>query len=290
MWYLVVAVVLRVLSNPLGNAVQKKLTAGYGTPLTVNFMTFMILGVLCIYPGTKVSWQEMSPAFWSCCIIAGVLGAAGNGFLVMALQRGDLSVLGPINSWKSVVGILFGICFLHEFPSVYGLLGLTLIITGSYFVLETVEGGFSLSLLKNREIQYRIAALVLTAAEAVFIKKIILLSSTMISFIVWCWFGAIFSFILRGLIPSKEKRVLKFSGGHPVFLYAVLVLCIGMMQYTTNYVFERMNVGYALALFQLSTIIAVFLGYSLFHERNILKKLIGTLLMMTGSVLIILLS
>lgn len=71
--------------------------------------------------------------------------------------------------------------------------------------------------------------------------------------------------------------------------YIFLVLCIGIMQLTTNYVFDHMPVGYALTLFQLSTIASVLLGHRLFNEKDILKKLLGSVIMIGGSLLIILL-
>ncbi len=73
-------------------------------------------------------------------------------------------------------------------------------------------------------------------------------------------------------------------------LYGYLILCIGTMQYTTNYVFSHMNVGYALALFQLSTLVSILLGYKIFQESDIRKKLLGSVIMIVGSVLIILLN
>lgn len=121
-------------------------------------------------------------------------GALGNGFLVKALQKGDLSVLGPINSYKSVIGIVVGIILLGEIPNRWGVLGIALIIYGSYFVLDTTEERFSFALLKKSEIQFRLWAMILTAIEAVLVKKVILVSSTTVAFISWCWFGAVFSF------------------------------------------------------------------------------------------------
>ncbi len=50
-----------------------------------------------------------------------------------------------------------------------------------------------------------------------------------------------------------------------------------------------MPVGYALSLFQLSIIISVIFGYQFFKEKDIGKKIIGSLIMIVGSVLIILL-
>ena len=206
-----VAIILRVLSNPLGNVFQKQLTNRYNYPLLINFLTFLLLSIFCIIPAIQVRWLELPFEFWKYCILAGIVGATGNGFLVKALQCGDLSVLGPINSYKSVVGIIVGIFLLGEIPNLWGIAEVHLV---------------------------------------------------------------------------KEFKRIKIRD---LFSYFYLVLCIGTMQYTTNYVFDHMEVGYALALFQLSTIVSIFLGYRIFKEENITKKLIGSVIMVAGSVMIILL-
>jgi drug/metabolite transporter (DMT)-like permease len=50
-----------------------------------------------------------------------------------------------------------------------------------------------------------------------------------------------------------------------------------------------MAVGYALSLFQLSTLVSVLFGYRFFKELDIRKKLIGSTIMIIGSIVIILL-
>ena len=59
------------------------------------------------------------------------------------------------------------------------------------------------------------------------------------------------------------------------------------MQYSTNIVFERMNVSYALALFQLSAVLNVILGWKIFKEKDLIKKLAGSIIMVTGAIIII---
>ena len=66
-----------------------------------------------------------------------------------------------------------------------------------------------------------------------------------------------------------------------------IALCLGVMQYSTNIVFEKLNVGLSLALFQLSGIVAVILGYKFFNEGQLLKKIIGSIIMIAGSCLIL---
>lgn len=97
---------------------------------------------------------------------------------VKALERGELSVLGPINAWKPVVAMTGGILLLSEIPSAGGTAGLGLIVWGSYLVLGADEGKFRFRILLRTDIRYRFAALFCTALEAVFLKKLILLSST----------------------------------------------------------------------------------------------------------------
>ena len=284
-----IAVLLRVFSNPLGNVFQKQLTTKGIHPLFVNFLTYFLLSIVCLFVAAFIHWPVLPRQFWIYSVLGGIAGALGNGFLVKALQYGELSVLGPVNSYKPVVGIIGGILLLGEIPGLWGLLGIALIVFGSYFVLDTTKERFTLALLKKSEIQYRLWAMILTAIEAVFLKKVILASSTTISFISWCCFGAVFSLVLLFIYNPDIKKESKKIDERDFGRFAFLIVCIGTMQLMTNYTFKHMDVGYALSLFQLSTIVSVLLGYRFFKEQDIWKKLIGSAIMITGSVVIILL-
>ena len=284
-----IAVLLRIFSNPLGNVFQKQLTTKGIHPLVVNFLTYFLLSLVCLFIAAFIQWPVLPRQFWIYSILGGIVGTLGNGFLVKALQYGDLSILGPINSYKSVVGIMVGIILLGEIPNLWGILGIALIIYGSYFVLDTTTERFSLALLKKRDIQYRLWAMILTAIEAVFVKKVILSSSTIMAFMSWCCFGAVFSFVLLFVYQLEINKEVKIISNRYIGKFAALIVCIGTMQLTTNYTFEHLAVGYSLSLFQLSTIVSVLLGYRFFKELDIRKKLIGSAIMIIGSIVIILL-
>ncbi len=232
---------------------------------------------------------ELGPDFWLYSILGGVFGSIGNGLLVKALHKGNLSILGPINSYKAIIGLIFGVFLLGEIPNLWGIFGIGIIIYGSYLVLDTTEERFTPALLRNKEIQFRIGAMILTAVEAVFVKKVILASSPTIAFISWSIFGAVFSFILILAFKINIKREFKHLKRDALVKLLLLIICIGTMQLSTNYVFENMDVGYALSLFQLSIIVSVLLGYRIFQEKDIAKKIIGSVIMIAGSVIIILL-
>jgi len=59
------------------------------------------------------------------------------------------------------------------------------------------------------------------------------------------------------------------------------------MQYLTLLLLSTMMVAYALALFQLGIVIQVFVGYKVFNEKHIARKLLAASVMMIGSMLVL---
>lgn len=277
MLFTLLALNLRIFSNPFSNVLQKSLTQQGVNSLNINFLTYLGLSILCLlYLPNLVSISNDALLY---ALAGGFLGASGNAFLIKAVECGELSVLGPINSYKPVVAMIIAIFMLKEIPTILGLLGIVFIIFGSYFIFE--KGEFNFSILKRKDIQYRFLALILTATEAVFIKQVIILTDITTSFVLWCWCGALFSLFLT---KFRFQKVSKMS-----FLYILfLIISMGVMQWSTNYVFDHMNVSYALALFQLSTIVSVILGWKFFNEKDILRKLFGSVIMICGAVMLIL--
>lgn len=277
------ALLLRILFNPLANAFQKKLSVKYSSIL-INFYTYLFMSLLCLVPALGVDWTVYELNFWVYVFFAGLFCSLGTICLIKALQIGELSVLGPINSYKCIVGLVAAFLLLGEIPSLISFLGLVLIVLGSWFIFDTVQEGFSLELFKRKDIVLRFLALLFTGTEAALLKKIIIMSSFSISFILWAFSGLFFSLII--LIISKRKMfVVKKRDYLDIFF---ITISLTVMQLCTNYVFKNLEVGLSLALFQLSSLVTLFLGYKFFNEKSIIKKLCGTLIMLLGSTLILL--
>lgn len=280
---LLLFLILRILSNPIANVFQKKLAVD-NSSFMINFYSYLILSLLCLPFCPKYLLQIPDVSYWAIVLTAGLLCASGTACTIKAVSIGELSVLGPINSYKSIIGLVSSFILLKEIPSILGIIGMVLIIWGSKFIFSSSQDGFSFKLFLRKDIQLRLLALLLTGTEAALLKKIILLSSVEMCFILWCFMGLLWSFVFAFI--SRKNFVLK---GNSVFVQIVYIaLLIGIMEYSTNYVFERINVGYALSLFQLSTLVTVFLGYKIFNEKDIKNKIIGSLIMIVGSCLIIL--
>ncbi|HBP07107.1 MAG TPA: EamA family transporter [Lentisphaeria bacterium] len=280
---------IRIFANSFLNVFQKRLIAAVPNALEINFVMYLLLSLGMLPFASAFPFGTLPPEFWFWAALVGIAGSCGNACMVKALERGELSVLGPINAWKPVVAMTGGILLLSEIPSAGGTAGLGLIVWGSYLVLGADEGKFRFRILLRTDIRYRFAALFCTALEAVFLKKLILLSSTGQAFLANCWAGAVFCLLGTLLLPrgAVSPAVLLRPRGHAAMLI-LLALCFGAMQYATNTAFLLLPVGPALALFQLSAVVNLWLGWKLFHESGMRRKIAGTVLTVAGAVLIIL--
>ena len=204
-----------------------------------------------------------------------LLGALGNYYIIKALSCGELSTLAPINSYKPIIALIFGVLFLNEVPQKAELLGVLLIFCGTFFLGNK-------TLLFSKSTFYRFLAICFSATEAIFIKKVILLTNLPSAFLYWASAGLIFSTIL--VLLSKHEIIINKTN---IKYLNLLIIMVAIMQYTTNYVFFKINVAYALALFQLSTILSVFLGVNIFKEKGLMRKLVASFIMIIGAIILI---
>jgi drug/metabolite transporter (DMT)-like permease len=286
-------VITRIVTNPVSNVFQKQLAQRGANPLFIIAATHAILalGVLPIVAAMR--WTDLAPAFWANMAICVLLAVAGNALLVAALRLTDLSILGPVNSYKAVLSLGLGVFLLGEIPTAFGALGVCLILAGSYFVVDRAPGqprqnAFVL-FVRDRGIQLRLAALVFSATEAVFLKRAILQATPLTTFLFWSILGLPVAATAVALLARGTARqdLSRLNQNWRTYLW--LAITTGLMQATTLFTFGKLQVGYSLALFQLSTLLSVFLGYRYFAERNIARRLVGSLIMVAGAVLIVVL-
>jgi uncharacterized membrane protein len=239
----------------------------------------------------RVPWLELGAGFWGNLTMCAVLAVAGNGLLVAALRRTDLSILGPINAYKAVVGLGLGVVLIDELPTLPGLAGVGLTVLGSVLVVDRTPGqgrrnAFG-AFLRDSGVQLRFAALVCSATEAVFLKRTIAHSSPVVALYGWVILGLALAapaalVLLRERLAAQLRQVPREWRA-----YGLLAAATGVMQLATLLAFDRLQVGYSLALFQLSTVVSVVFGAHFFAEQHVRRRLIGSAVMMAGAILIV---
>ncbi len=286
------SILARIAANPFANVIQKLLTRRGADSLFIIFAVHGLLSIACA-PAILFCLPPLPAEFWVLMSIGALFTVSGNFLIVAALKRSDLSLLGPINAYKSIVGLVPGFILLHEIPGWLGLCGITLIVAGSYFIVDSDaykpgDNAF-LRFFRDRGVQYRFAALALSAIEAVVMKRALLVSSALATFVVWSLLGFAVSLMAVMALQGRRRAAIELDlMRQNKTTYLLLVATTGLMQYCTIVVLEGLQVGYALALFQISTIISVVLGWHIFSERHFAKRLAGSVIMGGGAVLIIL--
>jgi drug/metabolite transporter (DMT)-like permease len=284
-------ILVRIVANPFSNVFQKVLTQKGASSLSVVCATHGLLSVLCV-PIFVWCLPPLGAEFWWNMAVCTLLTVSGNVLIVEALKLSDLSLLGPINAYKSVVSLVPGMLLLGEFPGPLGLVGIALIVLGSYFVVDKnlaePRQNVFVRFFRERGVQYRFAALVLSAIEAVFFKRALLASSPVVTFAFWSLLGfgvaLVVVFMLFGSVQRiSDVAILRANRG----TCGLLVITTGLMQLCTSITLAGFQVGYALALFQTSTLISVVLGHTLFQERHFVERIAGSIVMIAGATLII---
>ena len=285
------SILARIFANPCSNVLQKLLTRKAAHPLFVICATHALLS-LAVAPVLLSESPSLPREFWRNIALCTLLNVAGNSLLVQAVKLSDLSVLGPINAYKAIVSLLPGALLLGEIPGAGGLGGMLLIFAGTGFLAEPAPGeqrriAFG-RLLKDRGVRYRFAALVFSASEAVFLKKALVASTPLTTFAWWSvlGFGAALPAAAALLGKSRLTEELRIFGACR-WTYLALFATTGVMQLTTIVTLEQLQVGYALALFQTSSLVSVALGYRFFNEPHIARRLGGSLAMVAGAMLIV---
>jgi drug/metabolite transporter (DMT)-like permease len=280
-------VLIRIVANPVSNVFQKILSQRGASPLFILFSVFAALSVLTAPLWIRGLWP-LPWEFWWAITLSAILAVSGNALLIGALRLSDLSILGPINALKPVVSLVPGMILLGERPSRMGLAGILVVVVGSLLLSGPDSRGTSGGLLRDRGVQLRLAALALSALEAVFLKRAILAANVPATFGAWSVLGFGFSLVgvLWGAGGSRARR--DWSAVRDAWPAALaLSLSTGAMQAATLLAFQGLKVGYALALFQISPILSVLLGHRVFGEPHLVRRLLGSGVMAGGAALIV---
>ncbi len=289
--FLWLALVVRVLANPCSNALQK-LLAGRGlSPLVIIGAAHLGLS-LVVLPGLLSHPLPRNSELWLNLGISAVLATLANVLIVYAVHRSDLSLVGPINAYKPIVSLVPSLVLLGEVPSLTGLAGIGLVVAGSGLLGQRPVPGAArpswAQLFLHQGVQLRLAALIPSAFEAVFLKRALAVATPSTVFAWWAVLGWVA--VLVALTVTRRWREVVH---HPTELRTslgtllALVVTTGLMQLCTLITLATLPVGYALALFQTSSVVTVFLGRALFREPQFARRLLGALIMTAGAAIIV---
>ncbi len=280
------------------------LLLAFGTACFETLRDVQIKGRLHHLPGRVAAWGWMTfglpfclfalwldgiptiqPAFWLALLGSGGLNIFAMSFYTMAVQKGNLSQTIPLLAFSPMFLLITAPVIAGETPSLVGMVGVLLIVVGSYLLnLNQRKNGWLApfrALLVDRSAQLMLAVAFLWSIAAAFDKVGVVNSSPLM------WAVSVFGVVSLGLtIPmlrTPHSLTLVRTNWLPLLwlgLFASLSVITQMLAVA------QANVAYVIAIKRLSILLAVVVGYVIFHEHGIRDRLVGASVMLAGVLII----
>ncbi len=277
-------------------------------PRVLTALGFFLSAVLLIAISAARGIPAIGPALYSAVVISGILNIVGLSLIFRAMESSDLSLSMPMLSFTPVFLIGTSFLLLHEVPSPAGAAGICIIVSGSYVLNISAEHEHFLdpvrSMIRNRGSWYMLIVALLFAASINY-DKIAMLNSDPV-------FGMAFTLLIISaafaviVTVSYKSRVQVFrpvSGDadpsdlfqkravslRPYLLPAVLTaLFVSAECVSINIAYTLQIAPYVIAIKRLGIIFMVLYGTIVCAENEVRARLLGSVLMVGGAVIILL--
>ncbi len=303
--------VFLALIGAVSNAAYFILIKNYITtrdPGVLTALGFLFSALLLIAISGTRGFPALGPAWYSAVIISGILNIIGLSLVFRAMESSDLSLSMPMLSFTPVFLIGTSYLLLHEVPSMAGIAGICIIVSGSYVLNIAAEHEHILdpvlSMIRNRGSWYMLIVAFLFAASVNYDKIAMLNSDPFLGMaftllIISIAFG-IFTLVSgtatgRSIRPGRDGAAFPASlpgAGFsfrpyiiPAFLTGILVSaeCVSI-----NYAYTLQIAPYVIAIKRLSIIFMVLYGTVICAEDEIRVRILGSVMMVGGAVIILL--
>jgi drug/metabolite transporter (DMT)-like permease len=237
----------------------------------------ILIPILCF-----IGFQPVNNVFWHSLFVGGVLNVIATVLYMKAIKYSDLSITVPLVAFTPLFLLITSPLIVGEFPSLFGLIGVILIVIGSYFLkFNRRHNGYLepfKSLINEKGPRFMlIVAFIWSISSNV--DKIGVLNSNPVQ-----WITAMSVFVSLMLTPfmlfGMKKDMGKFFVDLRVllpigFVYSFTILC----QMTA---ISLTLVAYTISIKRTRAIFTVLWGYLIFKERDIKNRLLGSMIMVLG--------
>ncbi|MFH1833279.1 MAG: EamA family transporter [Candidatus Levyibacteriota bacterium] len=202
-----------------------------------------------------------------------------------ALKNSDVSLSIPLTAFTPLFLLITSPLIIHEFPSFLGLLGVLLIVFGSYLLnLQERHKGFFVpfkALLKEKGPRFMLLVAFLWSIGSNF-DKIGVLNSSPIFWVIAVNFCS--TLILIPIVFKRNKNAAITLPKNLSLLTISLASALSLAFQMTA--ISLALVSYVISIKRTSILITIILGALVFREKGLKERLIGGIIMIAGIILI----
>jgi len=226
-------------------------------------------------------------------IVALIISGIGNVFGIMSynyfIKFGELSRVIPFTKLNPIFTALIAAVVLGETMTSTKAAGILLVTVGSYAILEEKNSGWKKpfkNFLKLKAPKYAaLSALVYSFASVADRFGTQVIQPEIYTFIIYFMITSTLSVYLltqkRELIPE-----IKTDLQEDTLYYIITGIGAAVASYLIFFAFSRAEASRVIPVLQLQVFISVFAGHILFNEGNLKQKIIGSLILVTGVILV----
>lgn len=233
---------------------------------------------------------SLDSTFWLVTVVGTAISATGGILAYKAIKESEVSLISPISAFNPVFTAIISFFTLGEVISTRDALGITTIVAGAYIlqVSKTRRGFFEpiKALVTHKGVQLSFGAYFLWAITPSF-EKTAIFHTTPQNPSFAAFIGQLIAILIY--IPVVMKLSDRpFERVKANLRWFLLVGILGGLGITSAFLaFSLSPLGVATAVFKLSMIFTVILGGLFFKEKNIKERLLGSLVMLVGVILLV---
>ena len=208
----------------------------------------------------------------------------------LAISKSQLSVIFPLSSFAPVFTTLIAAVTLNEIPtSTNKIIGILLVVFGAYLLnAADIRQGVMMPikrLFSNTGVKLSLISYFIWSITPIFQKKAIFETQPQIPLFA-SFFGGLLVFLF--LTPFAFKKALKYKKDIKLNIKWFVILGIGgaFAQAAAFAAFSLAYLGYATAVFRLSTLFIIIFGGVFLKEERIKERLFGASVMLLGTILL----
>jgi drug/metabolite transporter (DMT)-like permease len=190
----------------------------------------------------------------------------------------DVSLVYPITTSSPLFILIWAVLFLHEDLTLIGVSGIFLTVSGTLIINRVKGEGFKLT----KGVAFAVAAAFFYSIGALVDKKGVSQGNFILYVYSMSFFMTSFLFIF-----SRKSGELKFSKVKKEIWWVFFAGVIVFASFTTyRYGLTMVELSYATALRQVNVLFGAAMGLLFFKEKFTFYRLLGTIIIMSGVVLI----
>jgi len=237
--------------------------------------------LLLVADFTGITWQVLFLIY-----ITAIFSTITSFLIFKTIKHGAISEVTPILALLPLVVSLLAFFILGERLNAFQIIGLLLMVLGIIF-LELKNYKYSKGFFSDRKkkyIVYIIAYLVFGGISVIFDKSI--LSDFNIKPLGYLAIVQIFiAFNYLAIVCLKPKQFVGLKSDFAKFWPVIILISLLVVAHRFLYMSAiklAISIGLVVAVFKLSTLFNIFVGKKFFAEKNILKKIIATVIILLG--------